>query len=329
MLKSLQDRKGISSNVKNTLLLLSSIMLIIAYSRPANVQKATLDTEIKKDAAIVLVKQKSSPPALKKAIQTYKEANYSITTYILSSELYLLYPETKSYDFLEDSLSRLSLYEYKKDAPSMSKLKTLEGKYDSLYVVGSSAPLELKEAEKSDFFINIDELYIYPLIAGIVLFFIAVFVPFRFRWGLLILPLVLLPHSTLEAGLLDFYYLDSAYESYEKGEYKEALKSFEKVDKNRAYYNKGNCYYKLGEYEKALGEYQKFEPQTKLERFYKTYNEANALLMLGEKDRAKELYKKALEIKEDRDAILNLGLAEKRESKKPQKREKIPLLKVD
>ncbi|MFP4333447.1 MAG: tetratricopeptide repeat protein [Campylobacterales bacterium] len=330
MLKNLQERKGMSKNFKNTLLLLSAIMLIIAYSRPALVKKVDQNTQIKKDASIIIIEQKSNQGSLNQAIDIYKEAKYSITTYLLSSDLYLIYPKSRDYRFLEETLKRLSLYEYKKEPPDMQKIEALKERFDSVYIVGVSTLPSLETPSSSDFFLNIDELYIYPLIVGVVLFFVAIFIPFTLKMKLLFILLLFLPQKHLEAGLFDFYYLDRAYESYEIGNYKEALKSFEMVDKNRVHYNKGNCYYKLGEYEKALESYKKFKPKSKQEKFYKAYNEANCYFLLDKRDEAIKLYKDALKIEDNPKAKINLELSQQnQEPLKTKKRKKIPLLKID
>ncbi len=125
----------------------------------------------------------------------------------------------------------------------------------------------------------------------------------------------------LQAGLLDFVDASHAKKSYEKKDYKSAIKSYEKIQgKDGATYDLANSYYKAKNYKQALSEYQKVN-DSKLE-FQKLHNMGNTYAHLGKIDDAIKSYEQALKIKKDKDTKYNLDLLKKKKKKKNQKKKK-------
>ena len=109
-----------------------------------------------------------------------------------------------------------------------------------------------------------------------------------------LVPLFFLFGVTLEASVLEYFYEKNAAQAYDSQEYNRSAILYEKIEKNKAYYNVGCSYYKLGEYEKALHSFMRVrsdDPEFKSQVFY---NLANTLVRLKEFAKAREAYLKSL-----------------------------------
>ncbi|MCH9813235.1 MAG: VWA domain-containing protein [Epsilonproteobacteria bacterium] len=147
------------------------------------------------------------------------------------------------------------------------------------------------------------ELFWFPLLVALVLFlFYSVKFPKRF--------LVWIPFFALhvEAGILDWYYLDQATAFYEKASYQEAAQSFEKITSKsiQSQMNLANSYYQAGSYKKAQTIYSSLmtkEDGLKKKLLYKL---GNCAVKLKAYDKAKRYYRQALAFGEDKDILYNL-----------------------
>ncbi|MCW8895248.1 VWA domain-containing protein, partial [Sulfurimonas sp.] len=117
----------------------------------------------------------------------------------------------------------------------------------------------------------------------------------------------------VEAGILDFVELNKAKEAYEKGNYDESAKLYEKYAKESAngesYYNAANAYYKQKKYKEAIESYKKATFDTPEARAKNYSNLGNAYVKEQGEDslqKAIESYEKSLEIQEDKDTRENL-----------------------
>ena len=118
----------------------------------------------------------------------------------------------------------------------------------------------------------------------------------------------------LEAGLLDFWYLQEATEAVSKKAYQEAGEAFAKVtEKAEAKYNEGNMYYRQGAYDKALQAYGKVQTDDKTLKFQTLHNMGNALAQAQKIPEAIKQYEAALKLKEDEATRFNLELLKKRQ----------------
>ena len=147
------------------------------------------------------------------------------------------------------------------------------------------------------------ELFWVPtLLALILIFFAETKFISKLIWLLMILGI------DANGAILDDYYLYKAYKLYKSGEYNHTIELLSKIEKQSLEREmiKSNSYYKLKNYQKAkeiLLSIKTTNPQIKHKLLY---NLGNCEAKLLHYNKAKEYYIKALEIKEDRDALHNL-----------------------
>ncbi len=133
--------------------------------------------------------------------------------------------------------------------------------------------------------------------------------------------LIMIPLSVmLQASLLDFKWLQDAKEAYQEGNYTQALKTFQKVEKksDALLYDQANSYYKEGNYTQAQKLYAQIQ-DPKL-AFKKWHNLGNSYAQLGKLDEGINAYEEALKIKEDKDTQFNLELLKKKKKEQEQKK---------
>ncbi|WP_157840855.1 tetratricopeptide repeat protein [Halarcobacter anaerophilus] len=188
--------------------------------------------------------------------------------------------------------------------------------------------IDIKSSKKemeSKKFKTYTELFYYPLAAGIFLLLIAFSSLPNLKRGanIAVLFTLLLLNSDLKAFEFDFKNIDKANDYYEKGEYKEAIKEYEKVAKTpEAKYNLANSYYKNGEYKKALKSYKQVVSSNKDLEHKKLHNLGNTYVKLNDLENAKKMYENALKIEADKETRENLEMIEKLLKKRKNKENK-------
>jgi Ca-activated chloride channel family protein len=117
----------------------------------------------------------------------------------------------------------------------------------------------------------------------------------------------------VEAAMLDFIQLNKAEKAYEKGNFEESAKLYERYaeesDSGEGYYNSANAYYKQKKYKEAIESYKKATFDTDDSRAKNYSNLGNAYVKEQGEDglqKAVESYEKSLEIQEDKDTRENL-----------------------
>lgn len=151
-----------------------------------------------------------------------------------------------------------------------------------------------------------DELFYLPLFIALLLFFLAV-TKFH-QMTVLFMPLVFIP-ARVDAGVLDYYYLSKAYQSYEHSHYKAAASWFEKTTPSvPSYYNIATAWYKAGAYKKALTYYAQIKTPDAVMKQKIYYNMGNCAVKLRHYDKAERFYMDALALDKDPDALYNLNL---------------------
>ena len=155
------------------------------------------------------------------------------------------------------------------------------------------------------------ELFYYPLIVAIVLFFLSVTKLLQ-RYLLATTILVAFPYPS-HASLLDFYYIKQGNKAYQEKRYEEAAELFASASASvQSYYNIATALYKAGRYRDALNVYSQIKtPNKKLkQRIY--YNMANAAARSQHYEQAIRFYINALALEPtDADALYNLTLLRK------------------
>jgi Ca-activated chloride channel family protein len=197
-------------------------------------------------------------------------------------------------------------------------LESLAKEVDGKYFTASSSPEEMaKILEKSlsngkqeletitKMQYNYIELYqIFVLVAALL------FLMLHTRASKYLLILFTLLNVTLEASVLDLFYLNRAYKSYEAKDFNSSIENLKKIDEVslQSQVALANSYYKLKSYKKALNIYMSIRSTSLLSKHYLYYNIANTYAMLKEYGKAKIYYTKALQLKEDKSAKENLKL---------------------
>lgn len=160
------------------------------------------------------------------------------------------------------------------------------------------------EAQKVKHYI---ELFYYPVILALILLLIGFSsLPRRTTTMIMLFFLVAIPQNS-DANIFDFQKIESANKAYENKEYKKAERNFQDVARNaQGYYNYANALYKQKKYKQAIKQYEKVVTSNKELEFKKLHNMGNSFAYSGQFDKAEEFYKKALQIKEDKQTKENL-----------------------
>lgn len=147
------------------------------------------------------------------------------------------------------------------------------------------------------------ELYFIPTFLAIILLFLS-----ATRFLLKVVALLALLGIETQAGFLDNYYLNRAYESYHSQEYNQTLRLLSNIEVNslESQLVLAHTYYQQEAYEKAkniLKTIRTTQPKIKEQLLYEL---GNCEAKLTYYDKAKNYYIKALQLGEDNDAVHNL-----------------------
>jgi len=169
-----------------------------------------------------------------------------------------------------------------------------------------------KKDMKKDKYEGARELFYYPLIVSVFLMF------FTFNsLGVFSLLILFFVNTNAEAGLLDFWNIKKANESYQNKEYKKAENKFDKLNFDESIYNKSNALYKQKKFKEALSGYESIKSFSGDKELERLYNMGNANAKLKDVDKAIKNYEEALKIDEnDEDVKFNLDLLKKQEEDK-------------
>ncbi|WP_457746034.1 VWA domain-containing protein [Sulfurimonas sp.] len=156
------------------------------------------------------------------------------------------------------------------------------------------------------------ELFFIPLGIALFLYFIAVT---KIHQLFIFLPFFLLPYK-VDAGMLDFIYLQNAHKQFQQKQYHQAALNFAELEPSVAsYYNTATAYYKAGEYKNALHYFRQIKTADAKIKQAIFYDIANCAVHLKKYDIAKIYYVKALALGKDNDALFNLRLLQKQRYK--------------
>jgi len=114
----------------------------------------------------------------------------------------------------------------------------------------------------------------------------------------------------LEASILDSYHLKQAYKSYTIEDFNSSKQELKKIDEPslQSQFALGNTHYRIHAYKKAIKVYLSIHSTSAVTKQRLYYNTANAYAMMGEYDKAKIYYTKALQLGADEDSKYNLQL---------------------
>ncbi len=197
-------------------------------------------------------------------------------------------------------------------------LATLASQTGGTYITASSTPVSTAKAlyhalemddQKGELITKKQhryrELYQIPLLFALVLFLMLHTRAVKF----LLVSFSLLGIQA-EASVLDNYYLDKAYQSYQDKEFNTTREYLDKLETPslQSRFALANTYYRQGTYKKALKTYlsiRSTSAQTKQKLYY---NIANCYAKQEAYEKAKMYYTKALQLGDDKDAKANLVL---------------------
>ncbi len=149
------------------------------------------------------------------------------------------------------------------------------------------------------------ELYQIPLLFALLLFLLLHTRGVKFL--LLLFPFL---GISLEASVLDNYYLDKAYSTYEKSDFNTTQIYLSKLETPslQSRFTLGNTYYKQGAYKKALKSYLPIRTTSAKVKQKLYYNIANCYVKQEMYEKAKIYYTKVLQLGDDKDTKANLTL---------------------
>jgi len=150
---------------------------------------------------------------------------------------------------------------------------------------------------------NYFELFFIPTFLALIFLFLS-----ATRFSLKLIALLALLHINVQAGELDSYYLNSAYNYYENKEYNATLEELSKIEFKilESELTLANTYYKLEKYKEAksvLKTLKTTKPKIKQQLLYSL---GNCEAKLAYYEKAKNYYVKALQLGEDNDTLHNL-----------------------
>ncbi len=218
------------------------------------------------------------------------------------------------------------------------KIKTLAFETQGAYIVGDHDDESIKllvadikhkfkmHKAKAKKMKRYRELFYYPLTLAI-LFMLFAFSSLPQRKSLIMIALIMIATPKgAQARVFDFFEIDKARETYNKGAYEKAKAHYEELVRSnksaQSIYNFANAQYKTGHYKEALKSYQRVIATTKTLKYKKAFNSGNAYMQLNEYEKAIEAYERAKESRDDADVEYNLALAKKRLKKKQKKTKK-------
>lgn len=259
-----------------------------------------------KDKNLILITDGGEESELDKLTQTIKYETKSLTILALGDHIGSTIP-TKDGSLLKDSDSNLVISRVN------PFLEQLASSLDATYIKGGDLATQIatlisstiedsnnKTTKKEN---NFKEYYQIPLFLATMLFLMLHTKGIKY----LLIVFAFLASSG-SASMLDNYYLDSGYKSYNQQNYKDAMKNLENIELKslQSEIIKANTLYKMGEYEQALKLYLQIKSTDANVKKGLNYNIANCFAMLGNYQDAKIFYAKTLSFGEDREASENL-----------------------
>ena len=118
------------------------------------------------------------------------------------------------------------------------------------------------------------------------------------------------------AGVLDFAYLHTASQEYSRKNYEYSAQLFEKIDSNKAGYNRANALYKAGKYQEALTQYRHIRSNEAVFKSKIYYNIGNCHIRLGEFENGRNAFLKSLTLRYTKEADENLRFIAQAQEKK-------------
>ncbi|BBG66166.1 conserved protein of unknown function [Hydrogenimonas sp.] len=198
----------------------------------------------------------------------------------------------------------------------------------------SKAAAQIESALADDDFISettvevsITELFPVPISAALLLFFISVArVPKRpGRLKIVAALSALLGVQQADASIFDLWYLERAYEAYERGDFNSSLSLLRSVDDSslQRSFAEASALYRVGAYKSAARIFASIKSSERPVKSSLLYDLGNCAVKTGHFKAARGYYVKSLQLYPEDDALENLSailFADERRGKKPPSR---------
>lgn len=272
--------------------------------------------QIKRD--ILIVTDGADGQEVDEAIELAQKENLRVHLYLVGTTNGSTIKD-ESGEILKDNQGNIVITKRNDDLEKLSR--TTGGVYvatsgDSLDIAWLCEQIALKvqknEVQKNSYD-NARELFYYPLFLAVVLLFLALN---ALHVKKIIVPLLLVLNvQNLHSGILDFWTIHKAEESYGEKAYSQSSEYFSRlaeIKKSDALnYDLANSLYQEKKYDKALALYQNIATKDALLEQKRLHNLGNTLAQMNKKNDAIKVYEEALKIKEDADTRYNLELLKK------------------
>lgn len=121
---------------------------------------------------------------------------------------------------------------------------------------------------------------------------------------------------SVNATVLDFAYLHTASQEYNRKNFEHSAQLFEKINSNEADYNCANALYKAGKYSEALTQYRRIRSDDAVFKSKIYYNMGNCHVRVGEFENARNAFLKSLTLRYTKEADENLRFIAQAQEKK-------------
>ena len=195
-------------------------------------------------------------------------------------------------------------------------LNGVNSQEDINYILGEIENIDSDEVKKDKVPIY-KEFFIYPLILSLLFIFPIFYSLPRFAFIFL---LFMIPNTEIQAGIFDWYYINQAENSFENGQYSEAIEKYSKLESSdKTNFNIGDSYYKQGNFQKAIDSFRKVSKDDLKQKAL--YNIGNSYVKMEKLPQAKSIYEKALKLGENPKVRENLEWVKNRLKQDKQNKE--------
>jgi len=247
---------------RNVLFLIASLLIITALAQPTirgerlpdSPETLTIALDISKRPLSEFVTMK------KNAIRLVERTEGAIELAAYDAKVYRIAPRSEDKKILQELIENLSP---RIMTSSIANVQSVRQRCTSSVIVivsGDTSSREVLMAPQEQW--EAVPLFYYPLGAAMILIALALSsMSKRQSVSLVFLALLFLGEKNLDAGVMDFRILDSAYRAYESGEYAKSAELFGEYqrlhDTPQVRYNYANALFKAGKYEKARYWYER------------------------------------------------------------------------
>jgi len=247
---------------RNILFLIASFLIITALAQPTMRGERLPDSPETLTIALDISKRPVSEFEImkKKAIRLVERTEGAIEVVVYNENLYRIAPSSEDKTILKELIANLSPRIMTSSIANVQSVRQRSASSVIVIVSGDTSSREVLIAPQEQW--EAVSLFYYPL--GAAMLFIALALSSmskRQSVSLAFLALLFLGEKNLDAGVMDFRILESAYRAYESEKYAKSAELFGEYqrlhDSPQVRYNCANALFKAGKYEKARYWYER------------------------------------------------------------------------